>query len=145
MALVNELGLASPFGVCGYKVISERMHSRASHVQAIVEVRVGHSCVSRSATGVGPVHALDNALRSCLMEHFPQLEQVRLSDYQVSVVDAVGGTGAHVRVMVEATDGHSTWEATCVSDNVIDASFEALSSTAVMGIRKGSAAQLASA
>ena len=138
-------GSGAPFGVCGYKVISERMHSRASHVQAIVEVRVGQSCVSRSATGVGPVHALDNALRACLTPHFPELQQVRLSDYKVSVIDAADGTGAQVRVLVEATDGDSTWDAGCVSDNVIDASFEALCSTAVMGIMKGSAERLASA
>lgn len=135
----------APFGVCGYKVISERMHSRASHVQAIVEVRVGQVCVSRSATGVGPVHALDNALRACLTPHFPELDSVRLSDYKVSVIDAADGTGAQVRVLVEATDGGSTWDAGCVSDNVIDASFEALCSTAVMGIMKGSAARLATA
>lgn len=145
MALTDVLGVAPPFGVCGYKVISERMHDRASYVQAIVEVRVGQSCVSRSATGVGPVHALDNALRSCLTGHFPQLEEVRLSDYNVSVIDAVGGTGAHVRVRVEATDGCSTWDATCVSENVIEASFDALCSTAIVGIRRGSAAQLTSA
>lgn len=135
----------APFEVCGYKVISERMYGRASQVQAIVEVRVGHSCVSRSATGVGPVHALDNALRACLMAHFPELDDVSLSDYTVSVIDAADGTGAQVRVLVEATDGVSTWDAGCVSDNVIDASFEALCSTAVMGIMKGSAARLASA
>jgi len=135
----------APFGVCGYKVISERMHTRASHSQAIVEVRVGQSCVSRSATGVGPVHALDNALRACLGPHFPELACVRLSDYKVSVIDAADGTGAQVRVLVEATDGTSTWDAGCVSDNVIDASFEALCSTAVMGIMKGSAARLATA
>lgn len=136
---------AAPFGVCGYKVISERMHSRASHVQAIVEVRVGQSCVSRSATGLGPVHALDNALRACLTSHFPELDVVRLSDYKVSVIDAADGTGAQVRVLVEATDGISTWDAGCVSANVIDASFEALCSTAVMGIMRGAAARLASA
>lgn len=133
------------FGVCGYKVISERMHARSSRVQAIVEVRVGISCVSRSATGVGPVHALDVALRACLSPHFPELDGVRLSDYKVSVVDATDGTGAQVRVLVEATDGHSTWDAGCVSENIIDASFEALCSTAVIGIMKGRVAQPVSA
>jgi 2-isopropylmalate synthase len=133
------------FGVCGYKVISERMHGRVSQVQAIVEVRVGASCVSRSATGVGPVHALDTALRACLSPHFPELEGVRLSDYKVSVIDAADGTGAQVRVLVEATDGRDTWNAGCVSANVIDASFEALCSTAVIGIMKGRVPQPVSA
>lgn len=122
------------FDVCGYKVISERMHERASSVQAIVEVRIGTSCVRRSAVGNGPVHALDNALRACLGPHFPELERVRLSDYQVSVVDASDGTAAQVRVLIEATDGNRTWNAGCVSENVVDASFEALCSTAIMGI-----------
>lgn len=121
------------FEVCGYKVTSERLHGK-SRVQAIAEVRVGNNCVRRSATGVGPVHALDAALRDCLKEDFPELEGVRLSDYKVSVVDAEGGTGAQVRVLIEATDGVSRWDAGCVSENIVDASFEALCSTAVMGI-----------
>jgi 2-isopropylmalate synthase len=134
------------FDVCGYKVTSERMHERRSRVQAIVEVKVGPSCIRRSATGVGPVHALDAALRACLEDHFPELANVKLSDYKVSVVDANEGTGAQVRVLIAATDGHSIWDAGCVSENIVDASFEALCSTAVMGIiRQRSGARAATA
>jgi len=133
------------FEVCGYKVISERMHETTSRSQAIVEVRFGHDCVRRSATGVGPVHALDRALRSCLEGQFPDLNSVRLADYRVSVVDASDGTGAQVRVLIEATDGTSSWDAGCVSENIIDASFEALCSTAVMGIMKAGGVELRSA
>ena len=122
------------FDVCGYKVTTERMHERSARVQAIVEVKIENACVRRAATGVGPVHALDAALRSCLANDFPELEAVRLSDYKVSVVDARKGTGSQVRVLVQATDGESTWDAGCVSENIVDASFEALCSTAVMGI-----------
>ena len=124
------------FEVCGYKVISERMHETTSRAQAIVEVRFGSRCVRRSSTGRGPVHALDNALRDCLSGQFPELEAVKLSDYRVAVVDAAEGTGAQVRVLIEATDGASAWDAGCVSDNIIDASFEALCSTSVMGIMR---------
>ena len=124
------------FTVCGYKVTSERMHEASTQVQAIVEVRIGHNCVRRQATGVGPVHALDNALRACLANDFPELANVRLSDYRVSVVDAGEGTGAQVRVLIESTDGHARWDAGCVSANVLDASFEALCSTSVMGIMR---------
>ncbi|HZA19798.1 MAG TPA: alpha-isopropylmalate synthase regulatory domain-containing protein [Actinomycetota bacterium] len=131
------MNVANPyFEVCGYKVISERMHETTSRAQAIVEVRFGTRCVRRSAIGRGPVHALDNALRDCLNGQFPELEQVRLSDYRVAVVDATDGTGAQVRVLIEATDGASAWDAGCVSENIIDASFEALCSTAVMGIMR---------
>jgi 2-isopropylmalate synthase len=123
------------FSVCGYKVTSERLYDH-SRVQAIVEVKVADRFVRRAATGVGPVHALDNALRDCLHADFPELTQVALSDYRVSVVDARSGTGAQVRVLVEATDGYSSWDAGCVSGNVVDASFEALCSTAIMGIMR---------
>jgi 2-isopropylmalate synthase len=124
------------FTVCGYKVTSERMHEAETQVQAIVEVRIGNNCVRRQATGVGPVHALDNALRACLANDFPELANVRLSDYRVSVVDASEGTGAQVRVLIESTDGRARWDAGCVSANVLDASFEALCSTSVMGIMR---------
>ena len=122
------------FQVCEYKVVSERLHDRSSQSQAIVEVRAGAGCIRRSAMGCGPVHALDNALRSCLRSEFPELERVRLSDYRVSVVDAGEGTGAQVRVLIEATDGDNSWDAGSVSPNIIDASFEALCSAWVMGI-----------
>jgi 2-isopropylmalate synthase len=125
------------FRVCSYKVVSERMHEGGSRVQAIVEVRIGAECVRRSATGVGPVHALDVALRSCLSSEFPQLSAVSLSDYKVSVVDADRGTAAQVRVLIEAGDGTARWDAGCVSTNIVDASFEALCSSAVIGIMRG--------
>ncbi len=124
------------FNVCGYKVVTERMHEKQSHSQAIVEVRFGTTCVRQSAMGVGPVHALDEALRACLSGEFPELAEVRLSDYKVSIVDSTDATAAQVRVIIEATDGESTWDAGCVSENIIDASFEALVSTSVMGIMK---------
>lgn len=127
------------FDVCGYKVVSERIHEETSHVQAVVEVSIGNSCVRRAAGGVGPVHALDLALRDCLRDDFPELDDVRLADYKVSVVDAKDGTGAKVRVMVQATDGRATWDAGCISANIVDASFEALCSTAVMGIMRARA------
>lgn len=123
------------FTVCGYKVVSERLHEAASDVQAIVEVRIGNQCVRRAASGVGPVHALDRALRSCLEEEFPELAHVSLSDYTVAVVGN-GGTDAKVRVLIESTDGESSWDAGCVSDNILDASFEALCSVSVMGIMR---------
>jgi 2-isopropylmalate synthase len=65
---------------------------------------------------------------------------VRLSDYGVTVVDAADGTGAQVRVIVQATDGVATWDAGCVSTNIVDASFEALCSTAVMAIMRARSA-----
>ncbi len=122
------------FTVGGYRVTSERMDGDTSRVEAVVEVSIGEARVRREATGIGPVHALDNALRECLREDFPELDDLRLSDYRVSVVDAGRATAAEVRVIIQATDGEQSWDAGCISGNIIDASFEALCSSAVMGI-----------
>ncbi|MGH2806000.1 MAG: alpha-isopropylmalate synthase regulatory domain-containing protein [Actinomycetota bacterium] len=122
------------FDVVGYTVTSGRARSAPSFSEATVEVRVGSRRVARSASGVGPVHALDAALRGCLAADFPELENVRLCDYQVSVLEGQDGTSAEVRVIIQATDGVSKWDAGSVSQNIIDASFEALCSAAVMGI-----------
>ena len=125
------------FKVCGYKVVSERSTREGERVQAIVEVEVAKAFVRRAATGVGPVHALDNALRLCLEERFPEIYGVRLSDYRVSVVDAADGTGAQVKVLVEAADGLGRWAAERTSSNILEASFEALCETAATGIERG--------
>lgn len=130
----------SHFKVCGYKVVSQRSARQGARVQAIVEVEVAKSFVRRAAHGVGPVHALDNALRACLEERFPEIQRVRLSDYRVSVLDASDGTGAEVRVLIEASDDYGRWMAERTSANILEASFEALCETAVTGIERGRAA-----
>jgi 2-isopropylmalate synthase len=131
------MSFANPFfEVCSYKITSQRTRAQDVHVQAIVELRVAGVAIRRAAGGVGPVHALDNAMRACLLPSFPELEAVRLSDYRVGVVDAASGTAAKVRVLIQATDGDRTWDAGCVSDNIFDASFEALCSIAVMGVMR---------
>jgi 2-isopropylmalate synthase len=125
---------AAYFDVHSYSVVSARARTAPSFSEATVEVQVGSQRVARTASGVGPVHALDAALRDCLSADFPELDDVRLCDYQVSVLEGQDGTGAEVRVIIQATDGISKWDAGSVSQNIIDASFEALCSAAVMGI-----------
>jgi len=129
----------------GYAVTSERLGPGRSPASAVLEVQIGDKLVRRQATGAGPVHALDNALRRCLARAFPELSDVRLSDYRVSVVDAEKGTAAHVRVLIRATNGEESWDAGCVSDNIIDASFEALCSTFVLGIMRARSSAAATA
>jgi 2-isopropylmalate synthase len=79
-----------------------------------------------AAEGVGPVHALDGALRKALIEFYPQMAAVRLLDYKVRVVDNESGTGARVRVWIQGTDGEATWETVGASPNIVDASAHAL-------------------
>lgn len=124
------------FTVTGYSVTSDRSPRGRSHSRAEVTLRIGAVVVHGRATGVGPVHALDKALRDCLHSHFPEIDQIELADYRVGVVGATRGTGADVHVSITATDGSRTWDAGCTSDNIVDASFEALCSTVVMGLMR---------
>ena len=85
------------------------------------------------------MHALDQALRSCLRGHYPELDEVRLVDYSVSVLDANPGTAAQVRVVITFVDEDDTWQTGYVSENVIDASMEALCAGAIVGIKRSRA------
>ncbi len=93
---------------------------------AIVKVRVGESIEMTSAEGDGPVHALDIALRKALEVFYPCLSQVRLIDYKVRVMEGHRATAAIVRVLIESTDGVSTWTTVGCSADIIDASWQAL-------------------
>ena len=79
-----------------------------------------------AATGDGPVNALDNALRKALEKFYPQLSDVRLIDYKVRVLAAGKGTAAKVRVLVESGDGTHKWGTVGVSENIIEASWQAI-------------------
>ncbi len=79
-----------------------------------------------SAIGNGPVNALDSALRKSLVPYYPSLGAMQLTDYKVRVLDNGAGTGARVRVLIESTDGKRRWGTVGVSNNVIEASWQAL-------------------
>jgi len=78
------------------------------------------------AKGDGPVNALDNSLRRALTTHFPEISGLHLIDYKVRIVNSAAGTAARIRVLIESSDGHDEWGTVGVSDNVIDASWQAL-------------------
>jgi 2-isopropylmalate synthase len=122
-----------PFDIVSYEV-STKLQSGASKLQgndetvttATVMLRVGDDVHSATATGHGPVHALDMCLRQCLASIYPAIANVRLTDYKVRVLDRRGGTESKVRVLVEWTDHRRSWTTVGISDNVIDASWRAL-------------------
>jgi 2-isopropylmalate synthase len=122
------------FHIHDYSVRTKKSEGGASEAEACIDMRVGLNRVRHTASGVGPVHALERALRMCLSDTYPEVASVRLCDYSVAVVDAELATAARVRVIIRATDGTSSWDAGAVSQNVIEASFEALCSATVMGI-----------
>jgi 2-isopropylmalate synthase len=123
------------FTVTDYEVVVNRDTAGSAVARAVVALRAGASeVVRRRADGVGPIHALDEALRACLRSQYPDIDRIRLCDYSVSVVDGAKATGARVHVLITATDGTRTWDAGCISPNIVEASFEALCSSVIMGL-----------
>lgn len=100
--------------------------SDASHA-AVVKVKVNGESAITAAEGEGPVNALDKALRKVLEQFYPTLKRVHLTDYKVRVLDTAGATASKVRVLIESTDGDSSWSTIGVSKDIIEASWLALS------------------
>lgn len=115
------------FSIQRYRVTSEHPAEDASCCSnAWVKVRVDGEYEIAAAEGDGPVNALDGALRRALGRFYPNLAEVRLSDYKVRVIDGNDATAAKVRVLIESTDGRNTWSTVGVSTDIIDASRAAL-------------------
>lgn len=114
-----------PFAVDGYHV-SIRAHGGNSVCEATVKVRVGDQTAHTVAEGDGPVNALDGALRQALVNFFPVLKKVQLTDYKVRILDGVAGTAARTRVLITSTDGKRDWGTVGVNENIITASLQAL-------------------
>ncbi|HSH93529.1 MAG TPA: citramalate synthase [Roseimicrobium sp.] len=114
-----------PFTVDAFHV-SMRGDTKASVCEATVKVRVGKEISHIVAEGDGPVNALDSALRDALGRFFPKLKNVTLTDYKVRILDGVAGTGAKTRVLIQSTDGKREWGTVGVSENIIEASLQAL-------------------
>ena len=93
----------------------------------MLKVKVDNEVMHTAADGNGPVNALDFALRKALLNFYPELKAVRLADYKVRVEDQGVGAEAVVRVLIESTDGQDTWSTVGSSENVIEASWRALS------------------
>ena len=102
--------------------------------EAIVKVHVGGERVVATGEGNGPVNALDSALRKALGDRFPELEGLYLTDFKVRVLEARQGTGAVTRVLIDTTNGERTWTTIGVSENIIEASWQALVDSLVFGI-----------
>ena len=106
--------------------------------EATIKVHVGDERLIATAEGNGPVNALDRALRVALDGRYPALDQIHLTDYKVRVLDTQKGTGAITRVLLDTTDGEKTWTTIGVSENIIEASWQALSDSLVYGLLKAS-------
>ena len=114
-----------PFTLDTYHV-SMRGDGKSSVCEATVKVRVGDKLAHTVAEGDGPVNALDTALRAALVKFFPQLKKVTLTDYKVRILESSTGTAAKTRVLIQSSDGKNEWGTVGVSENIIEASLQAL-------------------
>jgi 2-isopropylmalate synthase len=115
------------FRLIGFRVIDEkRTDSRQPLAEATVQIEVGGHIEHTAALGNGPVNALDMALRKALEKFYPQLREVQLVDYKVRVLGGERGTATHVRVLLESADATGRWGTVGVSDNILEASYQAL-------------------
>ncbi len=124
----RALGTVRPFfSVIGFRVIdTKRREDEMPSSEATVQVKVGGKIEHTAAEGNGPVNALDHALRKALESFYPQIAEMRLLDYKVRVLPAGKGTASVTRVLIESGDKEGRWGTVGVSDNIIDASYQAL-------------------
>lgn len=108
------------------KIFVEKNGGGRFTTEAILKLNVQGQTLYTAAEGNGPVHALDNALRQALVQFYPQIRDMHLTDYKVRVLDGKDATASKVRVLIESSDMHKTWSTVGVSENIIEASWEAL-------------------
>jgi 2-isopropylmalate synthase len=109
-----------------FRVTIEKDKDQPCTAQATVKISVGDNQEITAAEGYGPVSALDNALRKALDRFYPDLDTMRLVDFKVRVIDGTRGTAAKVRVLIESRDQERIWSTIGVSEDIIEASWQAL-------------------
>jgi 2-isopropylmalate synthase len=128
--LVHEAknpGKNASFRLLGFRVIAEkRSDDREPLAEATVQIEVDGHVEHTAALGNGPVNALDMALRKALEKFYPELKSVHLVDYKVRVLGGDKGTATKVRVLLESADAEGRWGTVGVSDNILEASYQAL-------------------
>jgi 2-isopropylmalate synthase len=114
------------FELESFRVVVEKDRERPCYSHAMIKIKMGNKIEITSAEGDGPVSALDNALRKALTTTFPQIDDMRLVDFKVRVIDGKDGTDAKVRVLIESRDENTIFSTIGVSEDIIEASWQAL-------------------
>ncbi|MDP2913269.1 MAG: citramalate synthase [Candidatus Omnitrophota bacterium] len=109
-----------------FRVTSEKKKGGRMTSLATIKLKVGRVTERATSLGDGPVNALDGALRKALKKFYPGIAGMHLTDYKVRVLDEKEGTAAKVRVLIQSQDKDGSWWTTGVSENIIDASWQAL-------------------
>jgi 2-isopropylmalate synthase len=127
LLLEEEFAPREPlFRLESFRVIVDKREDGKAVVEATIKVRVGGERIISTAEGNGPVNALDTALRQAITQKYPHLSDIELVNYKVRILDETKGTGAVTRVLLDASDGEELWGSIGVSENIIEASWEAL-------------------
>jgi len=121
-----QAGFVAPFEVIDVVVLSDRRRGNEMFAEATVKLRVGDEIVHTVADGTGPVHALAGAFHKALDPLYPLVKEIHLADYKVRILDPEAGTGAKTRVLIESARGEERWSTIGVSQNIIEASCQAL-------------------
>ncbi|MGO9909026.1 MAG: citramalate synthase [Solirubrobacteraceae bacterium] len=135
----RETGEYAPlFRLESWRAIVEKRADGRVETEATIKIWVDGERYVRTAEGNGPVNALDRALRDALVEIHPHLRDIDLVNFKVRILDETKGTGAITRVLLDASDGDQVWGSIGVSENVIEASWEALVDSLEYGMRVSS-------
>jgi 2-isopropylmalate synthase len=127
LLLRREAGVYEPlFELESFRVTTEKREGREVETEATIKVKVDGERYVEVAEGNGPVNALDTALRAAIGARHPHLAEIELTNYKVRILDEAHGTGAVTRVLLDSTDGKREWGTIGVSENIIEASWEAL-------------------
>jgi 2-isopropylmalate synthase len=116
----------SLFRLESFRVITEKLEDGQVQTEATIKIWVDGERYVRTAEGNGPVNALDRALRDAITDRYPHLADIALVNYKVRILDEHEGTGAVTRVLLDSSDGAQEWGTVGVSENIIEASWEAL-------------------
>ncbi len=122
------------FDLRGVRVINELRETGEWLTEATLKIAVNGEIMHTVAEGDGPVHALDTALRLALSRFYPEMSEIRLTDFKVRVVNTREGTAAKVRVLIESGNAEQSWNTVGVSTNIIEASWQALTEAMEYGL-----------
>ena len=138
LLLRQELAPHEPlFRLESFRVIVEKREDGKAVVEATIKIHVGGERMISTAEGNGPVNAMDAALRKAIVSKYPHLADIELVNYKVRILDETKGTGAVTRVLLDASDGEDSWGSIGVSENIIEASWEALVDSIEFGMLRG--------
>src|SRR5581483_1563191 len=123
-----------PFELIDFMVVVENRQGRGLFAEATVKLSVQGEVIHTAAEGNGPVNALDLALRKALVPVYPRINEFRLADYKVRILDGHNGSASYTRVLIDTQNGHDRWSTVGAGTNIIDSSWRALIDSVEFGL-----------